>query len=99
MYIFQKNLGGGKKMIVCCYVDDITYAVESKEIRDLFLHEMRQRFFIIGEDEDKPIEWLLGMAIKQDIEAAGTVSMNMSSMIDKLASLTLTEEEGRIRAV
>jgi len=37
------------------------------------------------------------MAIKQDIEA-GTVSMNMSSMIDKLASLTLTEEE-RISAV
>jgi hypothetical protein len=30
--LFQKNLGGGKKMLVCCYVDDITYAVESNEI-------------------------------------------------------------------
>jgi hypothetical protein len=42
-------------------------------------------------------EWLFGMAIKQDIEAV-TVSVNMSSMIDKLASLILTEEE-RISAV
>jgi hypothetical protein len=46
---------------------------------------MRKRFFI-SEDEGKPIEWLLGMAIKQDI-VMGTVSMNMTSMIDKLANL------------
>jgi len=89
--LFQKNLGDGKKMLVCCYVDDITYAVESKEIGDAFLMDMRKRFFI-GEDEGKPIEWLLGMAIKQDV-SSGTVSMNMTSMIDKLANLILTKEE------
>jgi hypothetical protein len=94
--IFQKNFEGGRKMIVCCYVDDITYAVDNKEVGDTFLNEMRQRFFI-SEDEGKPIEWLLGMAIKQDVDA-GTVSMNMSSMIDKLANLILTNEE-RVSAI
>jgi hypothetical protein len=94
--LFQKNLGGGKKMLVCCYVDDITYAVENKEIGDAFLDDMRKRFFI-SEDEGKPIEWLLGMAIKQDV-VKGTVSMNMASMIDKLANLILTDEE-RVKSV
>jgi hypothetical protein len=40
--------------------------LKRKEIGDLFRNEMRQRTFI-GEDEGKPIEWLLGMAIKLDI--------------------------------
>jgi hypothetical protein len=47
--LFRKNLGGGNKMLVCCYVDDITCVVESKEIGDAFLVDMRERFFI-GED-------------------------------------------------
>jgi hypothetical protein len=76
MFIPKESGWWKENMLVCCYVDDITYAVESKEIGDAFLMDMRKRFFI-GEDEGKPIEWLLGMAIKQDI-SRGTVSMNMT---------------------
>jgi hypothetical protein len=93
--LFQKNLGGGKKIIICCYVDDITYGVSDKEIGDEFLKEMRDRFFI-GADEGKPIEWLLGMSITQDIEK-GFVHMKMDTMIDKLANLVLDDNE-RVKA-
>jgi hypothetical protein len=89
--LFQKSLPNGKKIIVCCYVDDITYAVSDKETGDEFLSSMRDRFFI-GKDEGNPIEWLLGMSIQQDLRL-GVVHMNMSSMIDKLANLVLTKEE------
>jgi hypothetical protein len=89
--LFQKNLGDGKKILVCCYVDDITFAVSDPSIGEEFLKEMRERFFI-GKDEGKPIEWLLGMAIQQNVQK-GTVSLHMSTMIDKLANLILTEEE------
>ena len=91
--LFQKTLSNGKRILVCCYVDDITYAVEEAADGEAFLEEMRQRFFI-GKDEGKPIEWLLGMSIKQDV-VAGTVHMNMSSMIDKLANLILDDNERR----
>lgn len=94
--LFQKRLSNGKKMYVCCYVDDITYAVEDESDGQKFLQDMRSRFFI-GEDEGNPIEWLLGMAIKQDIKA-GTVSLNMASMIDKLANLVLDDCE-RVKAL
>jgi hypothetical protein len=45
--LFQKNLGGGRKMLVCCYVDDITYAVESNEIGDAFLDDMRKGSLLV----------------------------------------------------
>jgi hypothetical protein len=52
---------------------------------------MRERF-VIDETEGKPIEWLLGMAIHQDLDR-GTLSMNMEVMITKLAHGVLTQEE------
>lgn len=93
--LFQKDLGNGEKILVCCYVDDITYAVSNPAYGEVFLKEMRDRF-VIGKDEGNPIEWLLGIAIEQSIEK-GTVSMNMSTMIDKLSNLVLTEQE-RVKA-
>ena len=52
---------------------------------------LRERF-VIGPGEGEPIEWLLGMAIQQDMEA-GTVRMDMETAITKLAHGVLTEEE------
>ena len=40
-------------------------------------------------DEGKPVEWLLGIAIQQDV-VAGTVHLHMSTVIDKLANLVLS---------
>jgi hypothetical protein len=89
--LFQKDLGNGQRILVCCYVDDITYAVSDPAYGETFLKEMRDRF-VIGKDEGNPVEWLLGMAIEQNIEN-GTVSLSMSTMIDKLSNLVLTQEE------
>jgi hypothetical protein len=53
--------------------------------------ELRERFDV-GDDQGKPVDWLLGMAITQDLKA-GTIHMNMEMMIKKLAEGVLTEQE------
>ena len=85
---FQRNLPNGKKILVCCYVDDITFAVSDESVGEEFLNSMRKKFFIEA-DEGKPVEWLLGIAIQQDV-VAGTVHLHMSTVIDKLANLVLS---------
>ena len=72
-------------------VDDLTYSVPDEAEADAFLAMMRERF-VVDEGEGKPIEFLLGMAVKQDL-AAGTIRMDMAMAIDKLARGVLTEEE------
>ena len=52
---------------------------------------LRERF-VIDADEGQPIDWLLGMAITQDIDA-GTVHLDMETAITKLAEGILTPEE------
>jgi hypothetical protein len=45
--LIPKESGGGKKMLVCCYVDILLpVLLKSKEIGDVFLVDMRKRFFI-----------------------------------------------------
>ena len=73
------------------YIDDAKYAVSSQGAADSFLSELRERF-VIDECEGKPIDWLLGMALSQDL-AAGTVHMHMELAIAKLALGILTSEE------
>jgi hypothetical protein len=58
---------------------------------DEFLGELRERF-VIEEGEGKPIEYLLGITVSQDL-AAGTISMNMTNAISKLCEGILTKEE------
>lgn len=89
--LFRKVLDDVSVILVCTYIDDVTYAVSSKVHADAFLGEMRERF-VIDEGEGKPIEWLLGMAVSQDLKA-GTISMNMELAITKLALGVLTPEE------
>ena len=89
--LFRKVLPNGKIILAATYVDDITFAVSNVETRDLFMVELRERFEI-KEDEGKPIDWLLGMLIKQDLKA-GTININMELMITKLAQGILTDEE------
>ncbi len=89
--LFKRVYDDGKTIYVCCYVDDLTYSTPDQETADMFLNMMRERF-VIDETEGKPIEWLLGMAIHQDLDR-GTLSMNMEVMITKLAHGVLTQEE------
>ena len=89
--VFRKVLPSGKVILACTYVDDVTLAVPDLETRDYFMELLRQRF-VIDEGEGEPIEWLLGMAIHQDLEA-GTVRIDMETAITKLAHGVLTEEE------
>lgn len=89
--LFKKIYDNNKTVYVCCYVDDLTYSAPDLETATSFLEMMRERF-VIEKDEGKPIEWLLGMAINQDMEK-GTVHMSMEMMITKLAHGILSPEE------
>jgi hypothetical protein len=53
---------------------------------------MLRKRFTFDPGEGEPVEWLLGMAIKQDL-AEGTISMNMEMAITKLAHGILSTEE------
>ena len=56
-----------------------------------FLTMIREHF-VVEEGEGKPVKFLLGIAVHQDL-AAGTISLDMSMAIDKLAKGILTPEE------
>ncbi len=88
--MFKKVLPDGR-LIWSVYVDDLVYAVPDDSCADEFLSMIRERF-VVEESEGKPVEFLLGMAVHQDL-GAGTTSVNMSMAIDKLAKGILTPEE------
>ena len=89
--LFKKELPTGKVVYCAVYVDDLTYAVSDQGTADSFLADIRQRFEV-AEDQGKPIDFLLGMAIEQNLKA-GTIHINMEMMITKLAKGILTAEE------
>jgi len=89
--LFKKELSSGKIIYCAVYVDDLTYAVSDQETADGFLKDVRERF-IVDDNQGKPIDFLLGMDIEQDIEL-GTIHLNMEMMIAKLAKGLLTAEE------
>jgi hypothetical protein len=89
--LFRKELADGRKILVCTYIDDVTYGVSDPSLADTFLSDLRKRF-VIDEGEGKPVEWLLGMAVTQDLQA-GTIHLNMEMAITKLALGILTAEE------
>ena len=73
------------------YVEDVTFAVSDDSDHAYFMSILRSRFEI-GDGEGKPIEFLLGMAIDQDLDA-GTIRMSMEAPIAKLAHGILTQEK------
>ena len=89
--LFRKVLPDGRFILVAIYVDDLLYGVPEDQMADDFLAMIRQRF-VVDEGEGKPMEFVLGMAVHQDL-AAGTVSIDMAMVIDKLAHGVLTPEE------
>lgn len=89
--LFRKVLPTGKTILVCTYVDDVTYGVSDQATADAFLTLMRSRF-VIDEGEGEPIDFLLGMAVHQDI-VKGTVRLDMEMAITKLCMGILTKEE------
>ena len=89
--LFKKELSSGKIIYCAVYVDDLTYAVSDQETAEEFLKDVRERF-IVDDNQGKPIDFLLGMDIEQDIEL-GTIHLNMEMMIAKLAKGLLTAEE------
>ena len=89
--LFRKVLPDGGIIMACTYIDDVTYGVSSPDLAQRFLSEMRERF-VIEEGEDKQIDFLLGMAVTQNL-AAGTIRLDMAMAITKLCSGALTDEE------
>ena len=91
--LFVKEIPGVGPIYCATYVDDIVYATPTSTSASAFLAELRERFEI-GEDQGKPIEFLLGMGVTQDLDA-GTVRLDMAVAISKLAQGLLTPEELR----
>ena len=91
--LFYKNVPGVGPVYCATYVDDIVYCVPTDAAAADFLRDLRERFEI-GADQGKPIEFLLGMGVTQDL-AAGTVALDMDVAITKLARGLLTPEELR----
>ena len=73
--LFRKVLPDGRVILVCTYIDDVTYGVSDQATGDHVLWELRQRF-IIEEGEGKAIDYLLGIAVDQNLDA-GTIRMSM----------------------
>ena len=73
--LFKRVHSDGSKYFAAVYVDDITFACSGDAARDVFMAEIRERF-VVDEGEGAPIDYLLGMAITQDL-AAGTIKMSM----------------------
>ena len=89
--LFRKEMPGGGVILVVTYVDDCTFAVSQPTDHEYVMSMLRSRF-VIDESEGAPVEWLLGMAIDQDL-AKGTVRMNMETAVTKLALGLLSKEE------
>lgn len=89
--LFRKKMADGGIILVATYVDDVTFSTTNPSGHAYFMDMLRSRFEV-PEGEGAEIEWLLGMAITQDI-AAGTIRMDMETAITKLAEGLLTKEE------
>mgnify|MGYP002631971453 FL=1 len=89
--LFRKIMPDGSMVLTCTYIDDVTYGVSSPALADSFLAMLRERF-VIEEGEGQPIDYLLGMAVTQDL-TAGTVRIDMEMAITKLCCGILTKEE------
>jgi hypothetical protein len=87
--LFRKIMPDGKVILACTYVDDITYGVTNQATADDFLSMLRSRF-VIDEGEGAPIDFLLGMAVHQDLEK-GTIRLDMEMAITKLCMGILTK--------
>jgi hypothetical protein len=89
--LFRKVMPDGRVILAVTYVDDVTFAVSDDADHAYFMSMLRSRFEI-EEGEGKPIEFLLGMSIEQNLEA-GTIRLSMEAPIVKLAHGILTPEE------
>ena len=88
--IFVRNDSRGK-IVVCTYVDDLTYACSNDQLAEEFLREMRTRF-AIKEGEGAPVSWLLSMAVTQSLEE-GYVRISQETYTQAIADKFLTKEE------
>jgi hypothetical protein len=89
--LYRRVGADGKVILACLYVDDLLYGVVDSASADSFLAELRERFEI-SEGEGAPADFVLGMAIKQDL-SAGLIHLSMELAITKLAGSLLTPEE------
>ena len=89
--LFRKVMSNGRVILAVTYVDDVTFAVSEDDDHAYFMSMLRSRFEV-DYGEGKPIEFLLGMSIEQNLEA-GTIRMSMEAPIVKLAHGILTPEE------
>jgi len=89
--LYRRVNSNGSVILACLYVDDLLYGVADSASADVFLAELRERFEI-AEGEGAPADFVLGMAIKQDIPQ-GIIHLSMELAITKLVGSLLTPEE------
>ena len=89
--LYQKLLSDGRMILCCLYVDDLLFSVPAPSHAIDFLSMLRERF-VIEEGEGKPADFILGMAVQQDL-SAGTIKLDMAMAIEKLARGILSQEE------
>ena len=64
----RRDVPGVGPMYVACYVDDIILAAPSEAAANSFFAELSERF-VLDEGKGKPVDFLLGMSIVQDLKA------------------------------
>ena len=89
--VFKRVSPDGGVILACTYVDDITFAVSDPALVDTFMADLRQRF-VIDDGEGGPIDYLLGIAVDQNLDA-GTIHLDMELAITKLCHSILSVEE------
>ena len=89
--LYRRVNSDGSVILACCYVDDVLFGVADSAAADRFLADLRERFEI-AEGEGAAADFVLGMAIKQNL-AKGLVHLSMELAITKLAVSLLSPEE------
>ena len=62
---FRKELPGGKVIMVCIYIGDVTYGVSDPALADASFSGFPRRLFM-DKGEGKPVKWLLGIVVAKN---------------------------------
>ena len=73
------------------YIDDLAICVKDPSMLSSIMSQLRERF-TIKEGEGAPVDWLLGMRVRQNLDE-GYISIDQELAISKLAKGLLSAEE------
>ena len=73
------------------YIDDLVICLEDPKRMPFIMSQLRERF-TIKEGEGAPVDWLLGMRVRQNLDE-GYISIDQELAISKLANALLSSSE------